>query len=74
VFSHQFGFILLNTGFLGTLLRTVITDKNCGSVLKKLLLADVEYHGLKLIFVTQVGYRYMLDQVTAQNWTFTSGM
>lgn len=65
--SCQLGFELLDTSFFDTFLRAIFTDKCCCSVLEKLLLPDVEYLRLKLILVTQVRHRYMLDQVTSQN-------
>jgi hypothetical protein len=52
VLSGQLGFKLLDFNFLDTFLRSAVTDKCCGSVLKKLLLPDIENPGLKVILVT----------------------
>lgn len=48
-------------------LRTVVTDKCCCTVFKKLLLPGIKNPGLKLIFVTQVRHCNVLDQVATQN-------
>ena len=63
MFPAQFVFKVVDALFFSALYLIILSDKCRGAIFKKLLLPAIEDLRLKMVFVTEIGYRYPVNQM-----------